>query len=359
MTKQSKSNDRSNDERGLVSFMITIVMMVVISLIVIGFTQVANRNRRQALDRQLSTQAFYAAESGINAAVTAIRADQAAGQPIARQTTCTGSDYPATTLNASPLVRYTCVLVNPTVPDLHISPTTQSSSVVPVNPVDGSTGAPVRPTELTFSWAVSAGQDPNPSLCSTPGVFRPTPPGPGTESCGYSLLRVDLLKQVGDTSSGALAGNTSTFYLQPVSSGASDYTFGDSAGRTFASTKANRVAASCSASTRRCTATILLDGSTSHQRYVARVTGLYREPRDVIIDARRNTTNLSFSDAQVVVDVTGKAQDVLRRVRATVPLHTMGSENIPLGGATTSATVCKRFTASGVQYDLDDPIHCP
>lgn len=45
-------------------FMITIVMMVVISLIVVGFTQVANRNRRQSLDRQLSTQAFYVAESG-------------------------------------------------------------------------------------------------------------------------------------------------------------------------------------------------------------------------------------------------------------------------------------------------------
>ena len=40
--------------------------MIVMSLIVLGFAQISRRNQRESLDRQLSTQAFYAAESGVN-----------------------------------------------------------------------------------------------------------------------------------------------------------------------------------------------------------------------------------------------------------------------------------------------------
>ena len=68
------------DDKGLVSFMITIIMMLVITLIVIGFTQVSNRNRRESLDRQLSTQAFYAAESGVNEALKVLRTSPTAEQ---------------------------------------------------------------------------------------------------------------------------------------------------------------------------------------------------------------------------------------------------------------------------------------
>ena len=336
------------DERGLVSFMITIVMMVVISLIVVGFTQVANRNRRQALDRQLSTQAFYAAESGVNDAVSAISA-LAPGSPIPKQTSCLGADYPATTINSAPLVRYTCVLVSPTVPDIIVPPTTQSSSVVPINPQD-STGAPIPATELTFSWMFAEGQSGNPGSCSQPGVFRTT----ALETCGYALLRVDLLRKSGQTSATALAASTATFYMQPVRSGAADYTFSD-----FSSPKAHIVAAACSSVTGRCTARLLLSGTASYTSYVARIVGLYREPRGLIVDGKSGATNSWFGDAQAIIDVTGKAQDVLRRVKVRVPLHDMGGENVPLGGIYSSSTVCKRFTASPAMYQPEDPVACP
>src|ERR1700761_8288581 len=57
------------DEQGMVSILVTMIMVIVISLIVIGFAEVSRRNQREALDNQLSTQAYYAAESGVNAAV--------------------------------------------------------------------------------------------------------------------------------------------------------------------------------------------------------------------------------------------------------------------------------------------------
>lgn len=345
---------KKTNEKGLVSFMITIVMMVVISLIVMGFSQVVNRNRRQALDRQLSTQAFYAAESGVNDAVTQITARQTAGQPIVRQTTCSGAEYPATIINTNPSVSYTCILVNPTVPEIEVPPSTQSASVIPIKPVD-SLGNPINATQLTFSWAVSQGQDPNPASCSLLGVYRTTV----AETCGYALLRVDLLRYTGQTSATALATDTSTFYMQPVRSGAANYDFRQTSGRTFASVKANHVAAACTAATQRCTAVIDLNGTNSASSYVARITGLYREPRNVLIDGTGGATNAWFSDAQATVDVTGKAQDVLRRVKVRVPLHDMGGNNVPLGGANSTATVCKRFTASTTMYQPEDVINCP
>lgn len=339
-----------NDERGLVSFMITIVMMVVISLIVAGFTQVANRNRRQALDRQLSTQAFYAAESGVNDVITKIKTAQNAGLPIPSQTSCNGSDYQPVTINSEPLVRYTCVFVSSIVPDITVPPTSQSTSVVPINPVDAS-GNPVNATELTFKWSVAVGGNTNPGTCSLLGQH----PATGANSCGYATLRVDLLQNSGQNSAAALAGGTSTFYMQPVRSGAAAYTFGDSVGRNFTTTKANRVAASCVAATGQCTATILLNGSTSSQSYTAHVSTLYRETQGLIVDGKSGATNVWFKDAQAIIDVTGKAQDVLRRIKVRVPLHKLGGNNVPLGGIQSGATVCKRFTAYPGYYSNQCP----
>ena len=59
-------------ERGVVSIMVSIVLMAVMTLIVLGFSEIARRDQRQTLDRQLSNQAFYAAEIGVNDAQQAI-----------------------------------------------------------------------------------------------------------------------------------------------------------------------------------------------------------------------------------------------------------------------------------------------
>src|SRR5690606_8755556 len=60
-------------ERGVASLMVTTVLILVIGLIVIGFSQVSQRNQRETLDRQLSTQAFYAAESAVNSVQSMVR----------------------------------------------------------------------------------------------------------------------------------------------------------------------------------------------------------------------------------------------------------------------------------------------
>src|SRR3954464_6641054 len=89
-------NAKLNSEAGMASFLIVMILMLVITLIVIGFAQVTRRNSREALDRQLSSQAFYAAESGVNVTTNAIisHVNTYGLGSLPTKTAC-GSDYDA------------------------------------------------------------------------------------------------------------------------------------------------------------------------------------------------------------------------------------------------------------------------
>lgn len=63
------------DQRGVASIVITMTISMVLVLIIVGFSSVVRREQRQALDAQLSSQAFYAAESKINETIAKLEAD--------------------------------------------------------------------------------------------------------------------------------------------------------------------------------------------------------------------------------------------------------------------------------------------
>ncbi len=335
MTKQ--------DERGLVSFMVTIIMMLVISLIVVGFTQVTNSNRREQLDRQLSQQAFYAAESGVNKAVSVMSAALAAGNPIKEQTTCKQGNYDPGTLGVG--VEYTCILVNPIVSQIVTTANETSSKVIPINLVasNGTNFNTGNKLTLNFTWSAKTGGDPNPVLCSTRGDFTTT----ASNNCGYPLLRVDIMstKNLPSISAAGLAGNTSSFFMQPVSSGLSTPSL-----PSFA-TKGYIVEAPCSSVTATCTGSVSFTGNAMTTLYYTRITTLYGDTERVVIDAVNSLSESAyFKDAQAQVDVTGRAQDVLRRVQVTVPLQQFDNSLIPQGAVHSTADVCKQFSISSASY---------
>lgn len=55
-----------SDERGVVAIIVAVLLMTVLSLIVLATSQNSTREQRETIDRQLSDQAFYNAETGIN-----------------------------------------------------------------------------------------------------------------------------------------------------------------------------------------------------------------------------------------------------------------------------------------------------
>jgi hypothetical protein len=339
------SNTLQKDQRGLVSFMITIIMMLVISLIVIGFTQVTNRNRREQLDRQLSTQAFYAAESGVNAAATIVKADFLTPTGVATQDTCDGTTYPATSLNSDSSVGYTCVLVNPTVPSIVTNANPQTSSVFPLNPVD-SDGNAVAPTQLTFTWSAAQGKTASNSGCQTSAQF---PKNDSTYTCAFGLLRVDLMMGSGGGSATAFANNTISLFMQPLASGSSPQTITN-----FSSPKGIIVGAQYNSTDRTYTATVPLAAAAQSTQYYVRITTLYYDSPRIVVDGTNASGGISFKDAQAIIDATGKAQDVLRRVQVTVPLQQYSSV-IPEGAVQSTASVCKQFSTYSGYYQSNCP----
>ena len=130
-------NNMKRDEKGMVSILVTMIMIIVITLIVLGFSQVARRNERESLDDQLSTQAYYAAESGVNAAVNYLTQPANIGTQFNTIDNCAGF---IGTLNAAGVsndlnaptdtTKYTCLMVDTEPTSLNISPLTQGSNSI-------------------------------------------------------------------------------------------------------------------------------------------------------------------------------------------------------------------------------------
>ncbi|QQS19146.1 pilus assembly PilX N-terminal domain-containing protein [Candidatus Saccharibacteria bacterium] len=232
--------------------MVTMILTLVITLVVMGFTQVANRNRREALDRQLSTQAFYAAESGVNSAIDIIKNRQTAGLAVQPQDDCNTGPYTVNpVLSTSPRVEYTCVFVSTTVPDLVVDPSTTSAIVIPIDLTDKQGGAlpPATSVDIEFEWTVAEGASTDPTDCPS---YLSFPANNAANQCGYGLLRFDLMQMTAFNSAASAANITKTFFMQPVIS-----TPGNRVGITnFGDPKGHIVPASCTAATQSCKAVI-------------------------------------------------------------------------------------------------------
>ena len=104
------------DESGLAAITVTLIILGIVTLITVGFATLMRREQRQALDRQLSTQAFYAAESGVNLARKAIDADLAVSETPETYSNC--SDSPIVNYDLGNNASVSCVLADLTPTEL-------------------------------------------------------------------------------------------------------------------------------------------------------------------------------------------------------------------------------------------------
>jgi hypothetical protein len=214
--------------------------------------------------------------------------------------------------------------VDPTPNNILVTPSQTQSIIVPIN----ATGL----SSLKFEWAPEQGQTATIAGCKTTGQF---PSSFGT-TCTFAVLRVDLMQTPGTITSANLASNVRTFYLQPVSGGGTG-----AANFSSASTSGTVVGASCSSS---CSVTVSGLGGTG---YYARLSTIYHDTQGVTITGNNGTVN--FTGAQAIIDVTGKAQDVLKRVQVRYPMGiTKGEAPYALQS---DNTICKRFTVGAGVFD--------
>src|SRR5579871_3536126 len=107
-------NLRSKDESGMASFLVVTLIVTLIALVSVSFSQLADRESRQALDRQLSDEAYYAAESGLNDARNYVTANPDAANtnntcvpPSVSPDPFANNGY----LSSDGVVRYSCLSI--------------------------------------------------------------------------------------------------------------------------------------------------------------------------------------------------------------------------------------------------------
>jgi hypothetical protein len=317
---------RSETQQGFISIITASLIMIITTLIVIGFSQLMQREQRQSLDRQLNSQALYAAETGLNDLYDRLQKGELTEEENLDD--CSVSDWPnggVVNPSSSNEAAYTCILYDQTPSYLEFNNgaiTTQQSKVFPVQPNADNLNSRVR--TLTFSWS-GAGGNTNLSLPQDCPTVSSLPPNPA--SLGVPILRVDLVKVplndgvVAISLSALTETDTSTFFLYPKTCGASSGDYGEhydllDKGKIIEVNCANTNGYACKYEMNNMQT---VDGGSN--RYFARIKSIYNDA-DVRVEGEVAGAPagelMEFVGAQVIADVTGKSNDVLSRIKVQI-----------------------------------------
>lgn len=305
-----------NSEQGMVSIIVTMIIMAVLSLIVVGFAQLARREQREALDKQLSTQAFYAAESGINDALRKIKDNTLT---TVKKTTCDPGDFVATKdLDISTGVSYTCLLVDRTPSTLEYGAIElDKSTVIPLNPYDTSTSTEVTPGTIEISWNRSDGGGSGYYYNAADTVAFPPVASWGDSEAG--VLRIDLIPADGGLSRDTLADRMFTTFLYPGDKATDPSTISYVGNAGGVGGTISRIKCDTNPP-RKCKAEVSFKNPSGNlvlndKHFFLRITSIYSKSTVTVTAHDSLNHQLSFKDGQYVIDSTGKAGDVLKRVR--------------------------------------------
>jgi Tfp pilus assembly protein PilX len=323
----STGENRQLKDGGFVSIVVTLIITLILSLIVLGFAQLARREQRQALDRQLGQQALYAAESGVND----VRKLISAGTLISDITDCNSASLPNRNLDSTVgNVAYTCVLAKQGLPTLEYGNIdTEKSTVFPITSTSGNFQS------LTFGWHKDGGSNTFPS--PTNDFVTKNAWDAGTYGAG--VLRIDLIP-ANLTNRTDIINKTFTVFAYPTNSGAT-------VSVAYSSGTANQgsvVPVKCDGAKlpKKCSLQIDIPTSDQTNRYFARVKSIYTTSA-LTVSGAVGGGPATFSGTQVEVDSTGKANDVLKRIRVRIPV-TSTTNDYPEFALDSGDKICKKLS---------------
>lgn len=342
------SKNLRQNQAGFASIIIAIILILVLSLITVGFAQLMRHEQRSALDKQLSSQAYYAAETGVNDATKAISAGY-----LQKKDTCgpiigAASTDPAYALrdnkvggaNGTTVASYPCLLINPTPDSLDYSsiPVDQSD-VVQIKAVDAAGVAQVV-NRITFSWQDAVNSDAN--FISAANQCNVHSSGGTWGKTGYLRTQiVPIPTPAQGFSRASLATNSYTLFLCPSQGGNSTITAYNPSN---SSNQGEYVSGNCQKPANpgpfTCTSSITGLSFQNQSVYLLVLRSIYANTHVNISVYNTAGTRLNIAGAQALIDSTGKAQDVLRRVQVRLPFH--NTYPIPDGTEATSV-ICKQL----------------
>lgn len=332
---------KNRDQQGMVSIIVTMIIMIVLGLIVLGFSQLSRREQRQSLDSQLAVQAQYAAESGINQISEYVKDNTNTNWDDCNDS-INPSLSPSFNMVINENIQYTCVLVNPEPQYLEYQASSGDSSVFPIIPRSGNLNS------VTISWTDDSLPTRNYSNC--PAFIGSFPTNSNWTSCEAAILQIDLVPISSTYSSASLINTTTSFVVEPsrISSTVSSMpTSGDILG----------VVCNNNGSPKDCNVTIPVNNPAG---YYAKIQRHYRSA-NIRISARDGATTVPLINAQAEVDVTARATDVLKRLVARVSLNDLNNpavNTVPNNALSAGQSVCKKFSviprAVNGSFDFDN-----
>jgi len=328
----------SINERGFASVVVALIMVLVLGLISTGFAQLSRKEQNSALNKQLAAQANYAAESGINDALSDIKlgritANGGSGLNPASKSICMTPSAPAKTnnqtLNLEKDVTYRCLLVDLAPTELEwASVEPETNRTLSFN-TDGL-------TDLTFNWE---------SLDSArKNNFRSPSDTSFTPKSGWNSPAVIQFMIVPVPANDRISRNPASFtaYLYPSTGSSNTVAYS-----TVAADQGKIVPGNCIAG--KCSVTISGLGATGANTFLVYMFTYY-DSANISASARNGGTQIPFKDSQAMIDVTGKARNVLKRLNVRVPIKQItGIDTSPQSMpnfALEAQNICKRIKSS-------------
>jgi hypothetical protein len=191
---------------------------------------------------------------------------------------------------------------------------------------------------ITLTWQSkdSTSTPTNGCPAGASNVFSPT----DTWTCGYGVLRVDLVRTDGTYDYAGLMARNMTTFLVPLNAGVpSSAPYVPGGGN-------NLIGTGCS----NANCTFTFSGLATNQYYM-RISSAYKHVSLKINAFDASGNPLGLKDAEALIDATGKAQDVLRRIQVHVPLTPSSQNQTSDYGLESTDSICKRFVVMDNYFD--------
>lgn len=387
-------------EEGFVSLFTVIFFMMLISVITIGFLRIMGVEQRQALDNDLTASALAAAESGIEDAKRAILKYNSLPDGDALKndlkTALNSSDCDALfrtssitsalnisntgSINGSPNLNqfYTCLSVNLNSNDYISSSTAGKSEYIPLRAENNAEFDQVKVSWHLVNNTAGADGDGQPQRYATtnqlPQVTGSTP-AQNWSTRGYpAYMRAQLYGYPDGTFDRAKIDERSrSVFMIPSTVGVDEsspilldsadplpHNFDQTKPSILQQVRCKGTPPNVPSGTYACTAILKLPSDpalrSNINKYFLRLTPQYGATH-LKVELSNSTTGstVRFSEVQPVIDVTGRASDVFRRVQARVRLDAIS--DLPEYSLESAGDICKNMQVSDGSFY--QPNNCP
>lgn len=322
-------------EDGFASIIIALILIIVLSLLTVGFAQLARREQQTALDKQLSNQAFYAAESGVNSAYQEIKI----GPPNGISSTTTGVNQGSCLLptafpdhgviSSTNAITYPCVIVNLTPPTLSKTMNAGESWSTIFTTSSAADGTADNLSGLTVSWSSFDGDNTTAPTFTSGNSLETQAAWTAAKQPAVLQVTLTAIPDPNNVTRTSLMNDSYTYYLYPGSgcSGAAGQ------GQFLCSGAAAATAPFFN---------VPLPVNIASSTFLVHIVDYYDQSTIQLgsaVDSANKT--LDFDGSQAIIDSTGKAQDVLRRIQVVTPLQ---NEAVIPGFAIEAQDLCKELS---------------